>query len=85
MPDAVQPFNVGDLVELRNPFKTRDIVNGVEIEYLIDPTVRLGIITRVVKPKNTPSDIYGFDVMVDGKVLEGFLTSMWDVKKVSAD
>jgi hypothetical protein len=73
-------IKTGDLVELRNPFKVRDTVGGVEIEYLIDPKVRIGVI---LSTGNT--DCVGnllFDILLEGDVKKSLSTAFWDVKKI---
>lgn len=70
----------GDLVELRNPFKTRDIVNGVEIEYLIDPTSRMGIILAV-SPNEYADDLF-FDILLEGEIKKSLTTAFWEVKVI---
>jgi len=70
----------GNLVELRNPFKARDIVNGVEIEYLIDPTPRMGVILTVTP--NEYSDDHFFDILLEGEIKKTLSTAFWEIKVI---
>ena len=72
----------GDLVELRNPFKVRDIVSGVEIEYLLDPKVRLGVILSTGQEDCVGN--FSFDILLEGDVKKSLSTAFWDVQKIES-